>query len=241
MHDPLFEIQRFMIRGVYLSVAAMLLAYIGVHQERMWNEITALASWPGGGAPRNERTLVKVLLEHASTVMSAPRVLMVWEESEEPWLNLAFWSQGGLQLTREDPNIFGDIVSEPLAERNFLCFDASLPRATVLYDHGDGFTYYDGEAVLHPEIHARYSFGTVLALKLLPGASLKGVKQRVFSLWRLKTAEEFCFLIFNSNLLDMYGHGNRPPAHEDAPVSSATRLSWSHTGPVVLFPRLPEV
>ena len=156
IHDPSFELNRFIIRSVYLVVIAILLSYAGAYHQRMLNDVTTLAAWPGV-AEHDADTLIRSLLEHVSTVLNAPRAVMVWEESEEPWLNVAYWSQGAFQLTREGPDIFGEIVDEPLADKNFICSNACFPESSVLYDSGNGFNYYCGGAILERVMHLEIS------------------------------------------------------------------------------------
>ena len=91
--DPAFELNRFIMRSVYLAVVAILLAYLGVYEERRRGEIGRLATWPPV-VPREVRLLVGEMLEHAAGILGAPRVLMAWEEPEEPGLRLACWSGG---------------------------------------------------------------------------------------------------------------------------------------------------
>src|SRR5205823_8163253 len=79
------------------------------------------------------RVLVHDMLEHAAGILGAARVLMAWEEPEEPWLHLALWSRSTFHWTRESPATFAPLVAEPLAATSFLCLDARAPVPTVLH------------------------------------------------------------------------------------------------------------
>ncbi len=167
LHESSFELNVFVVRGVYLAVIATLLIFMGAYQQQTWNSTAALAAGPQD-VPTAEPALIKLLLEHASTVLGAPRALMVWEKLEDPWLNVASWSQSEFQLTRENPDILCQIVAEPLVEQNFLCFSARLLKSIsiVQCDSGHGFRYYNQGPPLAPELFARYAMNCVLALRL---------------------------------------------------------------------------
>lgn len=44
--DPDFQLHTSIIRGVYLAVVAMLLGYLGAHEEQTRRELSLLAAWP---------------------------------------------------------------------------------------------------------------------------------------------------------------------------------------------------
>lgn len=46
LRDPSFELNRFIIRSVYLAVVAILLGYLGAYQQRLSSEMSKLAAWP---------------------------------------------------------------------------------------------------------------------------------------------------------------------------------------------------
>lgn len=174
--DPEFELNRFIMRSVYLAVVAVLLAYLGLYEQRRRGEIARLAAWPPA-VPRDARSLVQGILEHAAGILGAPRVLMAWEEPEEPGLRLALWSRGEFQWSREPPGAFQPLVAEPLAGADFLCPDARPPLPTVLWTSDGGFQRWQG-APLHPDLSARFAVGAVLAL----GLRGEGFEGRLFSL-----------------------------------------------------------
>lgn len=176
LRDPDFELNRFIIRSVYLAVVAALLGYLGVFEQRARREISQLAAWPPV-VPREIRSLVREILEYAARVIGAPRALLAWEEPEEPWLRLASWSRGEFQWSREPPGAFQPLVAEPLAGADFLCPDARAPLPTVLWTSDGGFQRWQG-APLHPDLSARFAVGAVLALALRG----EGFEGRLFSL-----------------------------------------------------------
>src|SRR5207247_1245398 len=64
------------------------------------------------------------LLAHSAIVLGAPRILVIWEEAEEPYVNLISWREGTYQETRRAPGTFGDLVDPALIGISFLTGDA---------------------------------------------------------------------------------------------------------------------
>jgi hypothetical protein len=89
VREPSFALHRFIIRSVYLAVIAGLLAYLSASVQRWRRELSTLTAWPRH-APEGAGPPVRQVLEHASRILSTPRVLMVWEDPEEPWCHEAF-------------------------------------------------------------------------------------------------------------------------------------------------------
>ncbi|HEY5609970.1 MAG TPA: histidine kinase, partial [Thermoanaerobaculia bacterium] len=128
LHDPLFELNRFIIRSFHLALMAAFLVNLGVYQERLQNELLKLAKWPRAIA-RDQQKLVMEMLEHARDVLSVPRVLVAWEPDDEPWLYLAMMSDAGLELVREPPNryeLFNDADPPTLIRRRRPTLPAEL-------------------------------------------------------------------------------------------------------------------
>jgi signal transduction histidine kinase len=183
-HDPHFELNNFIIRNIYLVVVAILLGYLGTYEQRWRGELSKLAAW-SGSLPNDAGTLVRDLLEQATSVLHVSRAVIVWEEPEEPWQHFASWSEDQYEWTKEPPDLFGSLVADPLAEDDFLCSDAGSAEATVLYRTPDGFMRRHGPA-LHPQFQARFAIGPVLSLNLHKG-ELKG---RLFLLDKKKMTSD---------------------------------------------------
>ncbi|HSF32099.1 MAG TPA: sensor histidine kinase, partial [Candidatus Tectomicrobia bacterium] len=89
-------------------------------------------------------------------------VLMIWEESEEPWLHLAMWSHGGFDMRREAPETFASLVAEPLIGCSFLCPDVRATEPDVLYASPTGLQQWRGRP-LHPVLQEEFAVGAVLS------------------------------------------------------------------------------
>ncbi len=166
-----FELHRFLIRGVYLAVTAVLLGYLGAHGEVLRGDLARLAAWPRRMPESREAALAEAL-EQAAVVLRAPRVALTWEEGEEPWLHLATWSAGTVTRSRHPPGQLDPLVAEPLARRDFLCVDGGAAEGLVLGEGPDGSFRWRGRAI-QAELATRLGAGPVVAVTL-GGPTLAG-------------------------------------------------------------------
>lgn len=145
-----FELNRFIIRIVYLGVVSALLIYLCRHEERMRDEIAELARWPRL-AGDDVRRGTDDLLRYSMGIVGATHGVIVWESGEEPWLNMRVCDPKASGVTRHEPTRIPAPVSEALAERIFM-----HPRPdgteTVLSDGSSIAT--TAEPPIHPEISA---------------------------------------------------------------------------------------
>jgi signal transduction histidine kinase len=102
--DPAFDLHVFLIRAVYLAVVATAVGYLGLHGQRAHREIASLASWPRI-VVGEKQAVVRDALDRVATVLRARRVLLVWEQPDEPSTNVAVWDDGAFEWTREPPNL----------------------------------------------------------------------------------------------------------------------------------------
>jgi signal transduction histidine kinase len=175
LHDPAFDLNPFINRSVYLVVATVLLSYLGAYQSWLSDELFNLAAWPRATSSDDARTLVGQLLEHAGNMLSAPHVLLVWEDPDEPWLNWVTRGQDSFTWTREPLLKSQSLVVEPLTAVNFLCPNAQIPMPTVLQTSATEIHSWQGQP-LHPDLQAQVAAKAVLSFRLL-GENLDG---RVF-------------------------------------------------------------
>ncbi len=169
--DPAFQIYSLIVRGVYLAVTAVLLGYLGAHEDRTRRDMARVAAWPQA-EPQRIEPLVRQLLEHAAQALGAPRTLLAWVEREEPWLYVASWAGGSLTWSRSSPEPFVRLVAEPLQASSFLCPDAADARCTVLHKSPAGLARWRGSP-LDPELRERFDVHAVLSVPI-EGESMEG-------------------------------------------------------------------
>jgi signal transduction histidine kinase len=126
-----FELNRFIIRTVYLGLTAALLVYLGQHEIRLRSELGRLAHWPPAGGLDTATALARVL-PYAARTIGAERALVVWEDVEEPWLRTASWSESGITTARHAPATFEPLVPPELT-RAVILSNGALSESTVAF------------------------------------------------------------------------------------------------------------
>jgi signal transduction histidine kinase len=179
-----FELNRLIIRMVYLAVAAGLLTYVGLHHERVQERLWALSTgtqslWRHPDEPERDA------VSYAAAVFAAPRVLMAWYDEDEPWLQLAYKSRTGFTRNKEAPSRYEPLVAEPLAAGGLLCADVRDHTAATVSGYGGTFITRRG-AMLHPGLVERYRMIQVLSFPLVG----EGMEGRLFILDRPGSAPD---------------------------------------------------
>ena len=82
--------------------------------ERLSREMLKIAAWPRDPL-QDADALLDRLLAQVGGLLEAPRVLLAWEETDEPWLHLAHRSDGRVERSREAPS--GELLEESLKSR----------------------------------------------------------------------------------------------------------------------------
>lgn len=144
------------VHGAYLALFALLLAAVSACQQRLGREMSRIAAWPQ--APLDGKALPTHLLAHAGAVLQAPRLLLAWEELDEPWLHLAHWTRrdGHTETSRESPPAYQPLVAGPLAEASFLAVLATGAAPAVRQARGAGPGSWDG-APVNADLQSRFS------------------------------------------------------------------------------------
>jgi hypothetical protein len=118
------------VRAALLAVVAVLLGVAGAQGEAAEARLLRLARGPRSIALHAEE-LARDALRHAALV-EAPRVVMAWEDQEEPWLNVASSAGGEVVVGREAPGAWEPLVSSAVSGAGFLCEDASVAVPVVV-------------------------------------------------------------------------------------------------------------
>jgi signal transduction histidine kinase len=130
--DPsAFELNRFIIRAVYLIVVTVLLGYLVQHEARLREHIRGLARWPDVLPAGADHGLAQVLA-HAAGLVGATRVLVLWSVGDEPWVFAALCpAPSAFAITKHAPDEFEPLVPDALEGTRFICGDSSAPRPVV--------------------------------------------------------------------------------------------------------------
>jgi signal transduction histidine kinase len=89
------------VRGVNLIAAGAFLAYFSALRVRRREQLSKLADWPGPDPSHMSSPSLATVLSHCARALEVPRVLVVWEEVDEPFVNVAVWKDNVYEHTRE--------------------------------------------------------------------------------------------------------------------------------------------
>ncbi len=148
---PYFKLNRFIIRGTYLPVIGILLGYVGAYQARLQRELTRLAAWRRT-AVGEIKDILPHALEHMATTLEAARGVLVWEEPEEPWVNIAVWSKDGFSWAKEAPARFQPFADADLAGLDWLTTHVDSKDAEILIRESGGTFARRHGPTLHPDL-----------------------------------------------------------------------------------------
>jgi signal transduction histidine kinase len=133
VRGPDFQLSRFVIRVIYLCIAAALLAQFERFEQAVRSELERLAHWRRP-SPTDMTTLLESSLPEALSIMGAQRALLVWDEVEEPSRFVVYATRDNVELTRRAPDAYGSIVMPDLIDAPFIYFDK--PGVVVLVESG---------------------------------------------------------------------------------------------------------
>jgi len=120
------------IGAIYVVIAGAMLAYSSALRERRRDQLARLTEWPGPDPSQIRRPNLASLLGHCASALEAPRVLVLWEEAEEPFLSIAMWRNGEYSHARQMAGTYGSFVrSEKYAESAFWTDDATSNFASM--------------------------------------------------------------------------------------------------------------
>jgi len=113
---------QFFIQCAFLFMIGGMFAFFGIARARSAERLTQLAGWPSAKAQSYSNIddhWLDASLAHIARVFEAPRVLVVWEIAQEPYVFTALFADGKCQQDRMADNVFGNLVSEELAGATF--------------------------------------------------------------------------------------------------------------------------
>lgn len=145
--DPAFELNRFLVRGVYLGVIAALLTYLASYQKTVLNELSALAAWPRRIPPKLD-DLVEDSLVTAAGLSRAGRLFLAWHDGAFPRLHM-LTRQGSSRRVSEE---LGDFAEELLAipEPETMILRFARARTVLMRSH-DGAVRSANAAIIDEE------------------------------------------------------------------------------------------
>ncbi|HEX6212175.1 MAG TPA: histidine kinase [Methylomirabilota bacterium] len=156
--------------GQYLSAAGLLavltalVGLVGAYEEWRGRQIARLAAWSAPD-PAQPTRLASEMLAQAAVVLEVPRTMLVWEEADEPWTEVAVWENGETEHHRSPPGTFGEIVPARVAETSFFCRQTRAQRPVTYYRGPKGLETWPG-VPLDERLRERFEIGALAAWPL---------------------------------------------------------------------------
>ncbi|HEX2134774.1 MAG TPA: sensor histidine kinase [Microvirga sp.] len=122
------DVVRAVIRAAFLMVAGAMLGYVGAYRDRSRHRLAQLVAWPGPDRTAKAAPPIAGALAHAAELLRAPRVLVIWEQPEEPFRQVALYSDGQVQHSRGPTQRFGSLVAPGQEAATFLVDLPSEPQ-----------------------------------------------------------------------------------------------------------------
>ena len=110
-NEGLTHLSGYLIESAYVLVSGGMIAYLSALRQRYRDQVITLADWPAPTPSQLTAVSLENLLAHCAVTLEVPRVLAIWEEAEEPVLNIALLQNGRYQQTREFAGAFGDFLT----------------------------------------------------------------------------------------------------------------------------------
>ena len=110
-NEGLTHLSGYLIESAYVLVSGGMIAYLSALRQRYRDQVITLADWPAPTPSQLTAVSLENLLAHCAVTLEVPRVLAIWEEAEEPVLNIALLQNGRYQQTREIAGAFGDFLT----------------------------------------------------------------------------------------------------------------------------------
>lgn len=165
-NDGGFELNRFIIRNVHLTIVALLLINLTTYEHQLRQELNKLSQWPLQlPSDKDLHVFVREILAYAVDLLETPRIMMLWEELEEPHNYLALWESDHLFWQKLDPSVYQGCIAPTLAECNFLSKNLDDSNNRMLCMTPSGLEYRAGPGI-DPLLIAKHAFHAVIGLRL---------------------------------------------------------------------------
>ena len=133
--DPNLMAFGVLIQSAFLLVIGGMFTFFGASQERNQARLAELAAWPAPATSAGGDLVAFPLdaaLAHVANVLQVPRVLVLWEQSDEPFLHFAVWADGRCHQDQSSVDAFGDRTAPDLAEIAFASADISSKKCITI-------------------------------------------------------------------------------------------------------------
>jgi len=98
LEDGESELNFLIMRSAFCWVTVLMLSYFGSYRSRSNARLRELASWPHDIVPEQDRPWLSSSLRHASKVLGADRILVLWRDQDEAAVHAAIWSDESVRF-----------------------------------------------------------------------------------------------------------------------------------------------
>lgn len=90
-YDPTrSDLNGLIMRSAYALVAAVMLGYFASYRDRSRQQLAQLAAWPIEATVNDSEPTLEASLQHASKVLGGLKLLVIWNDSDEPTGRMAY-------------------------------------------------------------------------------------------------------------------------------------------------------
>lgn len=143
----------------------------------METKLRRMEEWPSV-IPTDEVSAVREMLEMSRQVFRAPRALLAWEESDEPYVNFGFMDGDRFLVSNDPSEMFDPLVHAELRDRDFFATDSARGRVFTPASASASDRIEIGNAPVHPALVERFSMKGTLSFFL----EREGAQWRLFLL-----------------------------------------------------------
>jgi signal transduction histidine kinase len=126
--SPNFAAFNVLVENAFLLVIGGMFTFFGASRERSQERLAELAAWPPAATNASgglDAFPLDTALSHVARVLQVPRVLVLWEQSDEPFLHIALWADGRCHQKQQSVDASGDWTAPDLTTMAFASADVS--------------------------------------------------------------------------------------------------------------------
>lgn len=120
------EVVQFITQCAFLFMIGGMFAFFGAGRERSSDRLNQIAAWPSINVQSYtgiDEHWLDASLAHIATVLQVPRVLIVWELSQEPYALMTLFANGKCQQDHGTADTLGSLLSVELEGTTFASED----------------------------------------------------------------------------------------------------------------------
>ncbi len=139
--DPNLMALNVLIQSAFLIVIGGMFTFFGASRERSQARLAEL---------------LDTALTHVAAVLQVPRVLVLWEQSDEPFLHIALWANGRCHQDQKQVEAFGDWTAPDLTSIAFASADVSSKKCATV-----GGTKISRDHLISGSLESKYQLKSI--------------------------------------------------------------------------------